>query len=80
MVDMKKVEKGLDLCLTGDTSLCKDCPYDAECTGEIGTGGSPLRRDALELIRYQYERINELEERRSRLLDFDGGEHIGASY
>ena len=49
----EKVKKGLDLCLTGEASACKDCPYDAECKEARGIGPSPLRRDALELLKEQ---------------------------
>lgn len=51
MVNREKVKKGLDLCLTGEPSTCKDCPYDAECKEARGIGLSPLRRDALELLK-----------------------------
>ena len=53
MADREKVKKGLDLCLTGEPSTCKDCPYDAECKEARGIGPSPLRRDALELLKGQ---------------------------
>lgn len=53
MTDREKVKKGLDLCLTGEPSTCKDCPYDAECKEARGIGPSPLRRDALELLKEQ---------------------------
>ena len=53
MVDREKVKKGLDLCLTGEPARCKDCPYDAECKEARGIGPSPLRRDALELLKEQ---------------------------
>ena len=53
MVNSEKVKKGLDLCLTGEPSTCKDCPYDAECKEARGIGPSPLRRDALELLKEQ---------------------------
>jgi len=50
MTDREKVKKGLDLCLTGEPSTCKDCPYDAECKEARGIGPSPLRRDALTYV------------------------------
>ena len=50
MADREKVKKGLDLCLTGEAA-CEDCPYDAECKEARGIGPSPLRRDALELLK-----------------------------
>lgn len=53
MINREKVKKGLDLCLTGEASACKDCPYDAECKEARGIGPSPLRRDALELLKEQ---------------------------
>ena len=53
MTDLEKVKKGLDLCLTGEPARCKDCPYDAECKEARGIGPSPLRRDALELLKEQ---------------------------
>ena len=53
MADLEKVKKGLDLCLTGEPSTCKDCPYNAECKEARGIGPSPLRRDALELLNEQ---------------------------
>ena len=53
MTDREKVKKGLDLCLTGEPARCKDCPYDAECKEARGIGPSPLRRDALELLKEQ---------------------------
>lgn len=51
MTDLEKVQKGLDLCLSGESSVCNDCPYDAECKEATGIGPSPLRRDALELLK-----------------------------
>ena len=53
MTDLEKVRKGLDLCLSGESSVCNDCPYDAECKEATGIGPSPLRRDALELLKEQ---------------------------
>ena len=53
MADYKKVIKGLDLCLSGESSVCNDCPYDVECKEAISVGPSPLRRDALELLKEQ---------------------------
>ena len=53
MTDLEKVQKGLDLCLSGESSVCNDCPYDAECKEATGIGPSPLRRDALELLKEQ---------------------------
>ena len=61
MADREKVKKGLDLCLTGEPSTCKDCPYDAECRKARGIGPSPLRRDALELLKEQQETISSLQ-------------------
>ncbi len=55
MIDREKVKKGLDLCLTGEPARCKDCPYDAECKEARGIGPSPLRMDALELLKEQQE-------------------------
>ena len=60
MTELEKVKKGLDLCLTGEPSTCKDCPYDAECKEARGIGPSPLRRDALELLK---EQVSELTRR-----------------
>ena len=57
MADREKVKKGLDLCLTGEASACKDCPYDAECKEARGIGPSPLRRDALELLKEQKDTV-----------------------
>ena len=51
MIDREKVIKGLDLCLTGEPSTCEDCPYNAECKEVIGIGPSPLRHDALKLLK-----------------------------
>ena len=56
----EKVEKGLDCCTKRPPYICdggKMCPYhdEAICVME-------LRRDALDLIRQQQERIKELEE------------------
>lgn len=51
MTDLEKVQKGLDLCLSGESSACNDCPYDAECKEAVGIGPSPLRRDALKLLK-----------------------------
>jgi hypothetical protein len=53
MINREKVIKGLELCLTGDASVCKDCPYEAECEATIGAGPSPLRHDALTLLKEQ---------------------------
>ena len=53
MTDLEKVQKGLDLCLSGESSVCNDCPYDAECKEATGIGPSPLRRDALKLLKEQ---------------------------
>ena len=61
MADRERVKKGLDLCLTGEPSTCKDCPYDAECKEARGIGPSPLRRDALELLKEQEAQIERLE-------------------
>jgi len=60
MIDREKVKKGLDLCLTGEAA-CKDCPYDAECKEARGIGPSPLRRDALELLKHDEQTIESLE-------------------
>ena len=51
MTDREKVAKGLDLCLSGESSACNDCPYDVECGEAACIGPSPLRRDALELLK-----------------------------
>lgn len=51
MTEIEKVKKGLDLCLTGESFACKDCPYYAECKEAVGIGPSPLRRDALKLLK-----------------------------
>ena len=51
MTDREKVQKGLYLCLSGESSVCNDCPYDAECKEATGIGPSPLRRDALKLLK-----------------------------
>ena len=51
MTDLEKVQKGLDLCLSGESSVCNDCPYDAECKEATGIGSSPLRRDTLKLLK-----------------------------
>ena len=61
MTDLEKVKKGLDLCLSGELSACKDCPYDIECKETICTGPSPLRRDALKLLEDQEVEIERLE-------------------
>ena len=54
MANREKVIKGLALCLTGgDASSCKDCPYDDECKEAVGISPSPLKRDALELLKWQ---------------------------
>lgn len=53
MTEIEKVKKGLALCLTGEASACKDCPYYAECKEAVGIGPSPLRRDALKLLEEQ---------------------------
>ena len=53
MTDLEKVQKGLDLCLSGESSVCNDCPYDVECKEATGIGPSPLRRDALKLLKEQ---------------------------
>ena len=60
MSDREKVKKGLDLCLTGEAA-CKDCPYDAECKEARGIGPSPLRGDALELLKRDEQTIESLE-------------------
>lgn len=52
MTNREKVIKGLNLCLSGESS-CNDCPYDVECAEAISVGPSPLRRDALELLKEQ---------------------------
>lgn len=51
MTNREKVIKGLDLCLSGESSACNDCPYDVECKEAISVGQSPLRRDALNLLK-----------------------------
>lgn len=61
MIDREKVQKGLDLCLSGESSACNNCPYDAECKEAISIGQSPLRRDALELLKEQEAEIERLE-------------------
>lgn len=53
MIDREKVQKGLDLCLSGESSACNNCPYDAECKEATSIGPSPLRHDALELLKKQ---------------------------
>jgi len=54
MVDREKVIKGLDLCLTWEVSACDSCPYATECEEAlVGIDSSPLRRDALELLKEQ---------------------------
>ena len=55
MVNREKVIKGLDLCLTWETFACDNCPYATECEEAVGNiDSSPLRRDALELLK-EYE-------------------------
>lgn len=61
MTERGKVIKGLDLCLSGESSACNDCPYDVECAEAISVGPSPLRRDALELLKEQEAEIERLE-------------------
>ena len=70
MTKIEKVKKGLDLCLTGgDISVCKDCPYNAECGEALDAGDrSPLQRDALELLEEQDKTIESLTEEKERLL------------
>lgn len=62
MTEIEKVKKGLDLCLTGEPSACKDCPYDAECGEALSIGPSPLRRDALKLLKEQEPKVVTLDE------------------
>lgn len=67
MTEIEKVKKGLDLCLSGVVSVCIACPYDAECKEACGIGPSPLRRDALALLKEQ-----EAKTERKLVLERDG--------
>jgi len=71
MINREKVIKGLELCLTGDASVCKDCPYEAECEATIGAGPSPLRHDALTLLKEQQKLIDDITQRRANNGAFD---------
>ena len=51
MTDWEKVHKGLYLCLSGESSACNNCPYDAECKEAISIGPSPLRHDVFKLLK-----------------------------
>jgi len=56
MEDIEKVIKGLEYCIADE--YCDECPYTDDCF-EIDDKpyGEQLMRDALELLRWQQERI-----------------------
>ena len=54
MPDLKKVIKGIECCLSGgNADACGPCPYKDECANAVGKYSSPLRRDALSLLKAQ---------------------------
>jgi hypothetical protein len=54
MAELEKVIKGIECCLgSGNANACEPCPYKDECAKAVGESPSPLRRDALSLLKAQ---------------------------
>lgn len=54
MDKLEKVIKGIKCCLSGgNADSCGPCPYKDECANAVGKSPSPLRRDAISLLKAQ---------------------------
>ena len=51
MVDIEKVIKGLECCLTKPEHNCEECPYEGEGEGGWPCKSPEMKADALELLK-----------------------------
>lgn len=86
MAELEKVIKGIECCLGGSNAdACEQCPYEDECAHAVGKSPSPLRRDALSLLKAQEPRVMTLEEIEDALdnvvwLDIPGAENLADGF